>query len=69
MQVLFDGEIQVGCWKTTPSRASAARGSRSMSWPNTAMRPVRALYRRVISANSVVLPAPFRPSKTAKSPG
>ncbi len=40
-----------------------------MSCPNTAIRPLVAWYSRVMRANRVVLPAPFSPSSTQKSPG
>ena len=53
----------VGRWNTTPMAASAARGAPARSWPQTTMRPSRAENSRVISAISVVLPAPFGPSR------
>jgi hypothetical protein len=40
-----------------------------MSWPKMRIDPRRVANSRVISENSVVLPAPFRPSSTVKVAG
>lgn len=59
---------RVGCWNTTPMRASAARGSRAMSKPATPIVPALVASSRVRRAKSVDLPAPFGPSSAQKRP-
>ena len=58
----------MGRWNTTPIAASAARGSWRSSWPQTAIPPASGENRWVISAISVVLPAPFGPRSAVNSP-
>ena len=59
----------VDCWNTTPRRASAPTRCRRMSSPSIAMRPPSGTNSPVSSWKSVVLPAPFGPSKATNSPG
>ena len=56
-------------WNTTPSSRSASPGARPMSWPKMPMRPAWMPNSRVISENSVLLPAPLRPSRAVKLAG
>src|SRR5215475_3569348 len=53
-------------WNTTPSSRSASLGARLMSWPKMPMRPLWIPNRRVMRENSVLLPAPLRPSSAVK---
>ena len=55
-------------WKTTPRRASAARGSDRTSWPQTSIMPDCREKRPVTRLNSVVLPAPLTPISAVKLP-
>ena len=56
-------------WKTTPRMRSASLETCDTSKSSIRMRPCCVPYSRVISAKSVLLPAPFRPSMTEKVAG
>jgi len=69
LRITLRSRSSVGCWNTTPIRASAARGFCDRSCPATEIWPERVVKSRVSKENSVDFPAPLGPSSAANRPG